>query len=615
MRDRVFGIETEYAVIYHPRRGERAERPTNLALYGLFEQALRARVASLPRALSLLRAKRGRFLENGASFHYEATSEHFEHGLLELASPECRDPFTLLACERAKDALVEEIAAVANQDLRRAGIGGTVRIGKNNVDSQGHTFGSHESYWVEDPLPWRSRLALAPVWLALWIATLPVLAWFALVFAAAALTPLVLLLLPLAAWPVNAIARRVAPHRARLGARLTDVAFRLRTAPLRFARLVEKRPGDVARFLAFAERPLRPVVALHGHVYRRFHFRSIERGLTAFLVTRTAYAGAGAVVLDGGPLLRLAQRPPHLRSLSRIFTSGDDRPLYESRDLFFRPWSAFSARRRLHLLVGDANLCEWAQVLRVGATALVLEAIEADPGGAWPRLADPLGALHALNRDAELGAELELTGGTRRTAIAIQRAYLERVRDAFAHAPEPPAAWKGRVLAMWDETLALLERDPDALADRVDWIAKRALVRRELRAPGDARALESAGAALLRDAPGVDDETRRLRSVAYRVLRTDLRYHELGPGGGYRRLRARGRVRTLADPDAVERARRDPPSDTRAFPRGRAIRAAAERGQGGGANWHRVRIGALDWRWFLDPLAREGRALTRVRDG
>ena len=68
MRDRVFGIETEYAVIYHPRRGEEEERPTNLALYALFEQALGARVASLPRAISLLRAKRGRFLENGASF-------------------------------------------------------------------------------------------------------------------------------------------------------------------------------------------------------------------------------------------------------------------------------------------------------------------------------------------------------------------------------------------------------------------------------------------------------------------------------------------------------------------------------------------------------------------
>jgi Pup amidohydrolase len=622
LRERVFGIETEYAVIYHPRRGEDGERPTNFALYGLFEQALGARVASLPRAISLLRAKRGRFLENGASFHYEATSEHFEHGLLELASPECRDPFTLLACERAKDALVEEIAADANAELRRRGFGGTVRIGKNNVDSQGHTFGSHESYWVEDPLPWRTRLALAPVWLALWAATLPVLAWFAVVFVAAALTPIALMLLAALALPLRAIGRRLARRRPALGQPLFRYAYRLSLFPHRFARMVEQRPGDVARFLAFAERPLQPLVALHGRVYRRFHFRSIERGLTAFLVTRTAYAGAGAVAFDGGPLLRLAQRPPHLRSLSRIFTSGDDRPLYESRDLFFRPWSAFTSRRRLHLLLGDANLCEWAQVLRVGATALVLEAIEADPGGAWPRLADPLAALGALNRDASLAAPLELADGGRRTAVELQREYLERVRALLAR--EAPLAWKRRVLAMWDETLALLERDPEALADRVDWIAKRALVRREVRDAEDARALERTGAALLRETqpthgpegvPGEADEPRRLRALAYRALRADLRYHELGPGGGYRRLRARDRVRTLADPDAVERARREPPPDTRAFPRGRAIRAAVRSGQAGGASWHRVRIGVLDWRWFLDPLASEAWTLPRFRDG
>jgi hypothetical protein len=613
LRDRVFGIETEYALIYHPARNERRERPTNLQLYGLFENALRDRVATLPRAVSLLRAKRGRFLENGASFHYEATSEHFEHGLLELASPECRDPFTLLACERAKDELVEELARDANAELRRAGFAGSVRIGKNNVDSQGHTFGSHESYWVDDPLPARSRLALAPVWLALWIATLPVLAWFALAFVIAMLVPVAVLLLPIPGALVHALGRRLARAKPAIAARLLRAGSHMRSAPHRLAFFASERPGEIARWLSFVEAPLRPMIALHSLLYRRFHFRSIERGLTAFLVTRTVFAGAGAVAFDGGPFFRLAQRPPHLRALSRIFTSGDDRPLYESRDLFFRPWSAFTAHRRLHLLLGDANLCEWAQVLRVGTTALVLEAIEGDPGGDWPMLADPLAALRALNRDADLAATLELRGGGRQSALAIQRAYVERVRSHLARAAEPPAAWKPRVRAMWDETLALLERDPEALADRVDWIAKRALLRRDVRDPEDARTLERTGAALLRDPLRADDESHRLRALAYRALRTDLRYHELGPGGGHRRLSARGRIRILAAEDVVARARRDPPPDTRALPRGRAIREAAAGARSGGANWHRVRIGALDWRWFLDPLRSETRPRPRSR--
>src|SRR4029450_10414541 len=98
-------------------------------------------------------------------------------------------------------------------------------------------------------------------------------------------------------------------------------------------------------------------------------------------------------------------------------------------------------------------------------------------------------------------------------------------------------------------------------------------------------------------------EARRLRGLAYRALRTDLRYHELGPGGGYHRLRERGRVRTLVSAAEVARARLQPPADTRAFARGRAIREARQRDLRGGATWHRVRLGAWDWRFFLDPLS------------
>jgi len=601
LRERVFGIETEYAVIYHPARGERG-RPTNLSLYGLFEGALAARVASLPRAFSLLRAKRGRFLENGASFHYEATPEAFEHGLLELASPECRDPFALLACERAKDGLVEELGREVSARLAGLGWAGEVRIGKNNVDSQGHTFGSHESYWIEDPLPARRKLALAPLWALLWLATLPVFVWLLVAGLAWLAFALALLLMPLLAGVPALIAPAAAAVRPAAGRALRRASRAMAGWPLRFFAWVEAEPGELVRRLSFLEAPLHPLLELHARLHRRFHFRPIERGLTAFLVTRTLFAGAGAVAFDGGPLLRLAQRPPHLRALSRIFTSGDERPLYESRDLFFRPWSAFASRRRLHLLLGDANLCDWALVLRVGATALVLEAIEAEPQGDWPRLADPLAALRELNRDPELRGELALAGAGRRSAIQIQRDYLARVRACLARASDPPADWKVRVLAMWQETLDALERDPEALADRVDWLAKRALLRRDVREAADARALEARGAAVLGEAVSLDAEARRLRGLAYRALRTDLRYHELGAAGGHRRLREQGRVRNMVSDAEVERARREPPSDTRALPRGRAIREAVRRSCGGAATWHRVRVGRFDWRWLPDPL-------------
>jgi hypothetical protein len=585
MRERVFGIETEYALIYHPGRGERT-RPSNLAIYPRFEAALRHRVRSLPSAFSPLRAKGGCFLENGGSFHYEATPEHYEHGLLELASP-------LLEYERAKDELVEDLASEVTAELRRAGYRGEVRIGKNNVDSAGHTFGSHESYWVEDRMSVGRRLAFLPLWLGLWLLSLPVVAWV--------IGAQIAVLIGLVAGGLAVMGTTVVLAIARPSA-----ARRLLSWLERRVARVESLGGltrNVHRLVA----PLYPVLGLHSRLYGQFHFRAIRRALTAHLVTRSVYTGAGAVVFDGGPLFRIAQRPPFLRAVARIFPAGEERPIYEMRDLFFRPWSAFQSRRRLHLMIGDANLCEWALALRVGSTALVLEAIESGADIDWPELRDPLAALRALCCDSRLREELELADGGHATALALQHRYLEGVRRALAEQPPPLPIWKARILRDWEETLQLLEQEPEMLADRVDWIAKRRLIQAEVPDLRDQAALEQRGAAVIGNGAAASPADRRLRDVAYRAWRTDLRYHELGPRGGYRRLERADRVRRLSAPQRVEHARTEPPADTRAWGRGQAIKWAYARAISGGVAWHRVRVGKLDWRWFRDPLDPRGR--------
>lgn len=590
------GIETEYAVVYFPARGEDS-RPTNLALYPLFEEYLALRVKSLPRAFSLLRAKPGRFLENGMSFHYEGTPRAFEHGLLEIASPECRDPFSLLHCEAAKDKLAEELREDVNRELARRGWRGEVRLVKNNVDSRGHTFGSHESYWIDDPLPLGRRLLIAPLWAFCWLLTLPALAWLVLVGLIVAAAPLLLLLAPLAGLGLLGLAPLLARLSPSLGARWRRAGRQLQDLPMRLATWLQADPALLMRKLAWVEWPLRPLMPLHGALYRRFYFRPVVGGASAFLVTRALYAGAGSIVWGKSPLLHLSQRAPFLRAVSAIFTHGDRRPMIELRDLFFRPWSAFGRHRRLHLMLGDANLCDWSLVLRTGATALVLEAIETRPEATWPELVDPLGALRALSANPE--APLRLRAGCDATAVEIQQAVLEQVREVLG-IPELP--WKRRVLDMWQETLLLLGRDPDALADRVDWIAKRRLLERDVPSRDDWSILALEGKRLVAAGdPG--GEEGRLRGLAFRLLRTDLRYHELGPRGGHRRLRERGAIRDLCDPQAVLRARREAPFDTRAHARGAAIREAVRRRLAGAATWHRVRLGLLDWRWFRDPLS------------
>ncbi|MCP4003096.1 MAG: hypothetical protein GY725_02755 [bacterium] len=587
MRQRVVGIETEYALIYHPGNSD-LPRPTNLQLYRHFEAVLLRRIGSLPHAFSPLRSKGGRFLENGGTFHYEATAQEYEHGLLELASPECRDPYRLIHYERAKDELVEDLAEDVNRRLQLAGYTGELRLGKNNVDSQGHTFGSHESYWVEDPLP-LGRLALfLPPWLLLWAISAPVIAAvFALqiaVLIAGGLLGLSLLLL-------GSLLRRVWP---RAGWSILDALGR-------FSRDIETQPGRYARRLQWLVGPLYGLMRVHSHLYNLFFLRDIRRNLTAHLITRTLFTGAGAVRFDGGPLVRLAQRPPFLKSLARIFPEGDDRPIFEMRDLFFFPWSPLRRHRRLHLLIGDANLSEWAQVLRVGTTALVLEAIEAGKVRDWPELADPMDALIRVNDDPQLETRLELLDGSSATALELQRRYYTLVSRALSEEGATTDAWKNRVLHSWGETLEALERDPESLCDRIDWLAKRRQVHAQVPDPADRMELEQRGERLTARAVNTDAE-RRLRDLAFRAWKTDLRYHELGPRGGYRRLERQGEMLRISQPTEVERARTEPPRNTRAWARGQAIKWAHAHAASGHAAWHRVRLGKLDWRFFRDPL-------------
>ncbi len=591
MQDRVFGIETEYAIIWHPR-GKSRERPTNLEIYRRIEAALARRVRSLPERLSL-RTKSGRFLENGGTFQYEARTGDFESGLLELASPECRDPDTLLAYERAKDALAEELAADVGRELEAAGWHGALRLGKNNVDSVGHTFGSHESYWVEHRMSPSARAVFLPIWLALWTISAPVVV---LLVVTPLLSIVALLVAALIALGIAALSRPFSPRAS------TALLGRIE----RLLDSLENNPERLFRRLAWLEAPIEPLFMLHSAVYARFHLRAIRRGLNAFLATRSVFAGAGAVSFTGGPWFRIAQRAPFLRTEGRIYRGGDTRPLYELRDLFFQPLRAFGARHRLHLLLGDANLCEWALWLRVASTALVLEAIEEDPQG-WPELARPLDALRRVGADPDLLERLVLADRSSASALEIQRRYLERVEALLARRTGAPAAWKSTALARWRETLHGLAREPDRLADRVDWIAKRKLVFAEVPDAADREALAQRGADLIARSE-TEPESQRLRALAFRAWRADLRFHELGPRGGFRRLEAHGGVRRLSDPDAVRRARSAPPTDTRAAARGRAIRWACEQAVQGSASWDRVRLRGHRTLVLDDPLDALGSA-------
>ena len=277
-------------------------------------------------------------------------------------------------------------------------------------------------------------------------------------------------------------------------------------------------------------------------------FSDIVRDLTPFFVTRQVFTGSGRVGIgqDGrGAGFQLSQRADFFEVEVGLETTLK-RPIINTRD---EPHADPERYRRLHVIVGDANLCEAATYLKMGATSLVLALIEDGALGDDLQLADPVREMHAVSHDATLDHKVTLRDGRRMTAIEMQRVYLDRAtalaeRQAVAGVDEQTAD----VLARWAAVLDDLERDPRLAADRVDWVAKLGLLEGYRR----------------RD--GLDWDSARLQLV-------DLQYSEIRPDRGLAlRLEASGRLERLTTAEQVAHAMERPPADTRAYFRGECLR-------------------------------------------
>jgi proteasome accessory factor PafA2 len=281
---------------------------------------------------------------------------------------------------------------------------------------------------------------------------------------------------------------------------------------------------------------------------RSVPFERLLHGMLPFLVTRQLYAGAGKTgVESGGPfsgecLYQLSQRADFCCEVASVDTLAR-RPIFNTRDEAHANAGAF---RRLHVIVGDANLAEHATALKVGATCAVLELLETG----WEplfRLRDPVAAIQGVSRDPSLRWMVELEDGRTLRAVDLQRIYLGEAERLLA-GYRGEAAW---VLQEWRRVLDDLEQDWQRCVDRVDWCAKRALLECFI------------------EAEGKWWEDPVIRSL-------DLEYHCLDPERGlFWALQGGaepGQMVRVAAEAAVERALCQAPRDTRAALRGELVR-------------------------------------------
>jgi proteasome accessory factor A len=295
-------------------------------------------------------------------------------------------------------------------------------------------------------------------------------------------------------------------------------------------------------------------------VERHLDFWRLAEQLIPFFVTRQIYAGAGKVFkVSGQTRFAVSQRATHIHEASSSSTTSS-RSIINTRD---EPHADAERFRRLHIIVGDSNMSEFATYLKVGVTSVLLSALE--EGASFPDLTleDPVDALRQVSMDVHLRSPIRLVNGRQKTALEVQWQYLEGAERHFAGLSQGPFR---AILTHWREMLEGLGTDPASLSSKVDWIAKRELMR----------------AFMGRTGCTLDDP---------RVAMMDLQYHDVDRTRGLYYLLERDRkmARVTTDPGVLH-AMQHPPPDTRARIRGQFIRFAKEANRPYSVDWTYLKL-------------------------
>ena len=157
---------------------------------------------------------------------------------------------------------------------------------------------------------------------------------------------------------------------------------------------------------------------------RRTPFQLLAEHLMPFLVTRQIYSGAGKVGSENGaePVpYQISQRADFFETEMGLDTMVK-RPIINTRD---EPHANRDRYRRLHVIIGDANMSEYTTYLKVGTMLLVLEMIEEGFLPAPLALRNPVRSLRDVSHDLTCKLSLPMRNGTKMTAIDIQRCFWE----------------------------------------------------------------------------------------------------------------------------------------------------------------------------------------------
>jgi proteasome accessory factor A len=309
---------------------------------------------------------------------------------------------------------------------------------------------------------------------------------------------------------------------------------------------------------------------------------SIVAALLSFLVTRQIFTGTGRVgfahpfsMEDAHPKrsvhFQISQRADHIVNdiyqwvqFNRAIINARDEPLADGREY-----------RRLHLLLGDSNMSEFASMLKFGTTALILDLLEMGVHPKKVALADAVSGMREISHDPSRRWGVKLESGGHQSALDIQRSFCELAVTSLRGRDEET----DRVLQNWFSTLEALAKPPyEPLIGKIDWVTKEWLLTQFM------------------ESENLNWNDPWLKSL-------DLEYHNIDPGRGlYYAIERSPRGWRWSREADVARAIRHPPEDTRAAGRGLAISKLQKRISSYIINWDSITLESGKPISMMDPL-------------
>lgn len=307
-----------------------------------------------------------------------------------------------------------------------------------------------------------------------------------------------------------------------------------------------------------------------------------------FLVTRQIFTGSGRVgahfapdgwvILDKEGLPRvdfqISQRADHIVNdfyewvqFNRAIINTRDKPLADPRRY-----------RRIHLLLGDSNMLEYATALKLGTTSVALSLIEEGAGPEGMALRDAVEDLKLISRDPDRQWLATLQSGKQTSAMEIQAAF-QAAAKKHLYGKDADTDW---VITEWGNVLETLAKDPDQLVGKIDWVSKKWLLNSFMEAEGR--------------------EWGDPESLPW-LMSLDLEYHNLNPARGLCfALEEEGRTTRRVTDTTIDLAIAAPPRNTRASARGEMIRTLIETPTPYIVNWSSFHIDGKKPLSMSDPF-------------